>query len=414
MIAQNHERTITPDNQSEDAGHDIEYAPLALHVDFAQILEIEMRVAGHKLPPAENAIIEFLLDKQQFIRHFVIGPSFAEGMRLSLQSRLVASPGLLIEGFLACSGELGRKCGQLDLEDHVSMSRCSKAVQKLRSRNLRDLSEAPGVLALGTSILTYDHLALMNTGPLICRYTLSQIEPWYLQLSRMPEMDFELNCLVYLDIFHCLLHREIPVLRPKIRDSKVVDRYIGVCYTLLPLLYDICNVASKLKGTNSIEEVDTISRLHVLVANWQPTLPDDFASRYTTYEVVAMISQANIYRQVALLILHRLRYKFGNEDLAAKSYSESILSEIKTCHRICGQYPFKVGVSLLIAAFEATGSDSRHGFLSMLFEVGGILYRQRNDMMKDLLRYLWCERDAKEGVSWFEIISMMPKLSFIP
>lgn len=50
----------------------------------------------------------------------------------------------------------------------------------------------------------------------------------------------------------------------------------------------------------------------------------------------------------------------------------------------------------------------------MLFEVGGILYRQRNDMMKDLLRYLWCERDAKEGVSWFEIISMMPKLSFIP
>lgn len=315
LIAQNHERTITPDNQSEDAGHDIEYAPLALHVDFAQILEIEMRVAGHKLPPAENAIIEFLLDKQQFIRHFVIGPSFSEGMRLSLQSRLVASPGLLIEGFLACSGELGRKCGQLDLEDHVSMSRCSKAVQKLRSRNLRDLSEAPGVLALGTSILTYDHLALMNTGPLICRYTLSQIEPWYLQLSRMPEMDFELNCLVYIDIFHCLLHREIPVLRPKIRDSKVVDRYIGVCYTLLPLLYDICNVASKLKGTNSIEEVDTISRLHVLVANWQPTLPDDFASRYTTYEVVAMISQANIYRQVALLILHRLRYKFGNEDL---------------------------------------------------------------------------------------------------
>lgn len=65
-----------------------------------------------------------------------------------------------------------------------------------------------------------------------------------------------------------------------------------------------------------------------------------------------MFLQTNIYRKLGLLLFHRGKYPFGSEDRAAMAYSESILAEVKTCRRLSGAYPFKVGFPLLVAGFE--------------------------------------------------------------
>ncbi|KAL2813432.1 hypothetical protein BJX63DRAFT_432015 [Aspergillus granulosus] len=337
--------------------------------------------------PSESTIIEFLFSTTHFIPHFIIGPSFARSMQYSLQTRFFGSSETLLEGFLACAGEFAHRSG-LHVDNSSSpdsdsggrehkernMTRSAHAIRKLRSLHPTDLATMATMLALGTSILTYDNLAALEGASMICRYLLSQVKSWYTRLVQTPEFDFELNCLIYLDTVECLIRREVPVLRLEIREEGVVDRYVGLVYSLLPVLYDVCMLGWEVKQTGGFGcgngMLERWKGVRKKVASWQPSPPEGFMNMFTAKEVIAICTQANIYRQLGLLLLHRLRYPFGNEDIAGVAYAEAIFAEVETCERLAGEAPFKIGFPLLVAGFEVVDSAARDEQIQRHFNEG--------------------------------------------
>ncbi|KAL4819350.1 hypothetical protein BDW67DRAFT_194214 [Aspergillus spinulosporus] len=367
----------------------------------------------------EETTIQFLFSTTAFISHFTIGPSFRSKMRQSLQSRFLISPENLLEGFLACAGEFALRSGHLQIQTQAqNMSRCATAIRKLRALDPpTDLAQIRLMLALGTSILTYDQLAspaatasVHGQGAFtICRYVLSHAKPWYDPpgpLARLSEMDFEMNCLIYLDTAECLIHRQMPVLRLRPRDGSepVVDRYIGLCYSLLPLLYDVCIIGMKIRNKKE-GWLQAWEKVRNAVMQWQPSVPAEFAEMYTSKEVIGMFAHANVHRQMALLVLHRLRYRFGEEDIAAKLYSESILVESETCFQLSGEYPFQIGLPLLVAGFELSDISQREHLIKTHFAADHGLFAQPHSRMRNLLALVWTGKDTGEYVSWFDIVS---------
>ncbi|KAL5043515.1 hypothetical protein BDW71DRAFT_118737 [Aspergillus fruticulosus] len=377
----------------------------------------------------EETTIDFLFSTTAFISHFTIGPSFRNKMRQSLQSRFLISPESLLEGFLACAGEFSLRSGQLQIQTQAqNMSCCATAIRKLRALDPpTDLAQVRLMLALGTSILTYDQMAspaasvsVHGQGAfMVCRYILSHAKPWYDPpgpLARLPEMDIEMNCLIYLDTAECLIHRRIPVLRlrPRDRSEAVVDRYIGLCYSLLPLLYDVCVIGVDI-GNKKVGSLRAWEKVRDAVTEWQPSVPAGFAEMYTSKEVIGMLTQANIHRQLALLVLHRLRYRFGEEDIAAKVYSKSILSESETCFQLSGEYPFQIGLPLLVAGFELADFSQRERLIRTHFGANNGLFAQPHSRARHLLGLVWKERDTGANVSWFDVVSRkVPSFRNIP
>ncbi|KAL4751576.1 hypothetical protein BDW72DRAFT_90383 [Aspergillus terricola var. indicus] len=367
----------------------------------------------------EATTIQFLFSTTAFISHFTIGPSFRSKMRQSLQSRFLISPESLVDGFLACAGEFALRSGHLQLQTQAqNMSRCATAIRKLRALDPpTDLAQVRLMLTLGTSILTYDQMAspaaaasVYGQGAfMICRYILSHAKPWYDPpgpLAGLSEMDIEMNCLIYLDTAECLIHRRMPVLRLRPRDGSepVVDRYIGLCYSLLPLLYDTCVIGLDMKNKKD-GWLRAWEKARDAVTQWQPFVPAEFAEMYTSKEVIGMFAHANIHRRLALLVLHRLRYRFGEEDIAAKLYSESILAESETCFQLSGEYPFQIGLPLLVAGFELSDISQREHLIRTHFAANHGLFAQPHSRMRNLLALVWSEKDAREHVSWFDIVS---------
>ncbi|KAL4881747.1 hypothetical protein BJY04DRAFT_227546 [Aspergillus karnatakaensis] len=374
--------------------------------------------------PAETTILRYLLDTTSFIPHFIIGPTFAPSMQQSLQTRLSISPQLLREGFLACAGELALQSHHLALPTTLNLTRCATAICKLRALQPRHLSEVKTMLALGTAILTYDQLAEMEGkrgggASMVCRYMLSQCEPWYARfLSKMPEMDFEMNCLIYLETVECIMHRRVPVLRLAVREQGVVDRYVGVCYTLLPLLYNVCVVGNQIKEEGGWMLADgrrgKWEAVRQAISDWRPTPPSTFMLKYTATEVVCMLTQASVYRQLGLLVLHRLRYPFGVEDVAAGVYAEAIFAECASCFNVAGQYPFKIGFAIFVAGIEVLDAGKREGLIATHFGAAAGLYARSHARVRDVWRRVWKERDVRGAVSWFDIVSTVPEFRYIP
>ncbi|KAL4901433.1 hypothetical protein BDW74DRAFT_187670 [Aspergillus multicolor] len=409
--------SLTPGNENEESRE----VSVTLHRTPSPCSSMSLR-------SEEGTTIQFLFSTTAFIPHFTIGPSFRNKMRQSLQTRFLISPENLLEGFLACAGEFALRSGHLPIQTQAqNMSRCATAIRKLRSLDTpTDIAQVRIMLALGTSILTYDQLAspAVSASPqgqgasMICRYVLSHAKPWYEPpgiLALMPEMDFEMNCLIYLDTVECLLHRQIPVLRLRLREGEpVVDRYIGLCYSLLPLLYDVCMVGHEIKSQKH-GWLEAWEKARDAIGEWQPSVSPEFAETYTSKEVIGMFTQANIHRQLGLLVLHRLRYPFREEDKAATVYSETILAESETCFQLSGDYPFKVGLALLIAGFELVEPSRRERLIRTHFGANCGLSAQPHHRVRHLLNIVWGERDNGENVSWFDVLAaQVPNFRYIP
>ena len=142
---------------------------------------------------------------------------------------------------------------------------------------------------------------------------------------------------VLIDIVKCLAHREVPVIRPPLPDRIIVDRYAGVCSSLLPHLYDLCERSHALKNarldatfrytpgpSKSFTDIDQAIR------EWKPATPPCFLNDYDRRETMMMVTQAKTYCLGGLLIIYRLRYPLGVEDETAELYANSIFAEIRS------------------------------------------------------------------------------------
>ncbi|KUJ18210.1 uncharacterized protein LY89DRAFT_41780 [Mollisia scopiformis] len=295
-----------------------------------------------------------------YTRHdlFMFGPTFARDLRVAIQHAYTCSPTLLHDILMVISPAVDRAKQKPSSWNQTEINRCTTSIEKLRTARITSLYDALAIMALGQNLAAFN-LLTYNTGAIfIMQYSLTSIRPWYGQLSKDPSIDTVTITPVFWDTVHCLLKREIPIIKFYSRDPHTVDRMAGLCTTLLPILYDLCVVSHTLKHQlQSSSEINTQHLQHIeqKLRSWKPTPPPDFTTTFTPHEILKMEAQASMYRTASLLICHRLLHPIGTEDDIAISHANSILLDYARYSALVSLQ--MVTFPILLAALEVEDVD---------------------------------------------------------
>jgi hypothetical protein len=408
-----------------DSGEDGQESPpcsgLALvpETNITQEPEKHSLSVGYPLADAgslELHLLHLLLDKQDFVSHIVIGPSFADEVQKKLRNRFLKCPNVLGEAYLATSGGFLRsqyRCRP----DALDLSRAASALQKLRNIRITDCEEIPIVLSLGLCLLTFGLFLSTGLTNLICRHTLSLIKPWYSSIIGDVELEFEMLCLIQLDTTDCLIRRQVPVLKYVVQDESRVDRYTGLCSTLLPILYEVCELGYLSRQTRFEDTSLDSSRFAYLereVQNWRPSPPSHFLDRFSSHEVILMLTQAKVLQAATLLIIHRLQFPFGTDDHIAKLRAQYIFSELDLCKALTDRSPKTTLLGFLVAALEIDGSDHRRRLIHALRSGENGVYYVVDSNLADFIELVWKGRDKGSNGSFFDLLDSHPSLTVRP
>lgn len=298
---------------------------------------------------------------------FMLGNSFTHDFRKAAYAALRLSAPIMTEGYLAFLGVMTRHQNSLVLRrGEPDMCKAAKGLKRLQNVNIMHDYDAACVLFLGQAMYVFDILtaATSTTAHSIVRSSLITTKEWYPKLIQFSAMDTVVITPILVDTVECLVRREVPIIQLVIPDRIVVDRYVGLCCTLLPHLYDICERSHALKKAALDTSSETQSGVHDSFADieqtireWKPETPPLLFTQYGRHEIMIMVTQAKVYCLAALLIIHRLRYPFGVEDGPATYLANSIFSEISYFARSAARDATALPVvfPLIVAMLEIEG-----------------------------------------------------------
>ncbi|KAJ5964247.1 uncharacterized protein N7479_004123 [Penicillium vulpinum] len=352
---------------------------------------------------------------------FLIGPSFVESHhRLFVQNLLRPAPTpILRDAAVACAAVLlGDQYAQYTKTGvEIGHRRAALAVSGLRSLQIAKEQDMITALVLGVAMVTFAMHVADGQPFLISRYTLTLVKPVYHTLLAMDDpgiMDF-LMCLVTLETFECLLRSEMPTIRiGELDRCNVVDRYLGISSSLFAHLYDLCEVCNSLKaagGRMDIEMVERLGTIQDTLEKWQPSPPPDLSERFTPFEITGMLAQANVLRLAAMLIVHRLRYAFGQCDDEALQFSSALTAEIDMVLQSTGRSIPCTSLPYVVACFEITGTEARAAVLGKIHKVA-TFSRQSQLQARRSLSSIWDARDSGDRIYWFNIGDYIRKTPF--
>ncbi len=344
-----------------------------------------------------------------FIKQFV-HPSFCNQHRESLLSLLVRSRAVVQDAFVACAISLpcpGEDiCKPLDsVRLTRSHQRASKALAALRSQCAGNESDVAPCLALGVCLLTFAMRFGGNDAFAICSNVLGMVKATC-GLRPEPPADLSfLNCMVLHETSECLMRGRVPTLRLNLPEPPGgVDRYLGVCQSMLPLLYDLCQLSSDMRH-RTCESSSLRERLEALeqaVRDWQPELPSALAGDFAPTELSHLTCQAGTMQLAALLVLHRLRHPFGTEQAAALALAAGILTQLDLTTRITGRTPRCVDLPLMVACVETEDGAARARHLQTSSSIGiySHLFLRRVERWTDAV---WEVRRQRSDMLWYDL-----------
>ncbi|EIT81916.1 hypothetical protein AO1008_11272 [Aspergillus oryzae 100-8] len=142
----------------------------------------------------------------------------------------------------------------------------------------------------------------------------------------------ELLCLVFLDITESLFRARIPIIEYRVRDPYLINHHAGLCGSPLPILYRVCLLGAAIrKGSQHPVSHNCFDILREEIVAFAPSVSAATAGRFSEEEMLLLLTQANLHRNAALLILHRLRFPFGDQDDDAEFLSQTIIREMQYC-----------------------------------------------------------------------------------
>ncbi|KAH8812174.1 hypothetical protein F5884DRAFT_304396 [Xylogone sp. PMI_703] len=363
---------------------------------------------------------ECILDANQFYeanRRYLIGPTFARDFHAALQSIYFWAPAFVQHAYLAALGSMHRARNNVSTVDEVDLARGAVALHQLRTVIIRGIRDAEAVIILGQVLAAVDIFTTSTRAHLIVGHTLSIIKPWYPELAKEERLDCITITPILIDTVECLIRREVPAIKLSVRHAHQIDRTAGLCTTLIPLLYELCELSYQAKLTGSIaldsEGGDIFTEIEGRIRAWDPSTPENFSEAYLASEILVMLSQARTYRLAALLIIHRLRYPFGMNDGPAATYANLILSDLSQCLTLLkdGVKVRNSAFPLLVAMLEVPVDEE--ATLGKFEDVD-----PPSSYTANLLAFVRYVRRIKEerrftGV-WFDLVSRGPEFCVLP
>ncbi|KAE9966717.1 hypothetical protein BLS_006852 [Venturia inaequalis] len=287
----------------------------------------------------EKELLVELLGRADSFESFVVAPKFQGAEQRFLSAPLPAALPVLKDAYLACAGALKliRSGFATEEERNMSTRRASSAMITLRSLPIANSQDAALLLTLGTA------LALVTMPFIDTNFSDS-------------EAGTGQSYLVLLETMECLTHRRKPTLRIRARTLENVDRHVGLCLPILQYYHDLCVISHSMTSDNNEVYQTYLERqltdVETAIESWQPPQSDRLINDFNSTEVVNLLAQAKVYRLAGLLVGHRLRYKFGEEDGKADVLSKEIMMELDLARRITKQPTRCVTIPFIAAAVE--------------------------------------------------------------
>ncbi|KAJ1323800.1 fungal specific transcription factor domain-containing protein [Microdochium nivale] len=280
-------------------------------------------------------------------RHFMFGRNFSDEYQAAVKRLFQHSPHTMAAAYDAVLSQLDLSSMQVRDDGRAGQdlkagSDCIKALIEASS-SVTKPEDAALVMMLAQILFVYNMAIGWPAAHMVVRSSLLAIKDWYPILTKQPAFDSIVITPVLLDTIDCLVKREVPVIRLDCSDRVPIDRLLGLCATLLPLMYDLCELSHRAAHSPRTREAssphefearyrstyydDEYTAVEQQIAAWSPTWPPHFLTAYSSVEVVTMLAQARLYRASSLLILHRLRFPLGIEDRVARCHADAILNE---------------------------------------------------------------------------------------
>ncbi|KAJ5679051.1 hypothetical protein N7462_007295 [Penicillium macrosclerotiorum] len=343
---------------------------------------------------------------------FMLGSSFIPESQKTVFTILRLSAPTLTEGYLAFLGLMTRYQRSLVMrQDEPDMCKAAKGLQKLRSVKISQDYDAACTLFLGQTMYVFNVLTApdSSTAHSIVRSALMSTKQWLPRLIHFPIMDTIIMTPMLIDTVECLVRREVPIIRLPHTDRMIVDRYAGICASLLPLLYDLCECSHTMKrgvldvGVESPSGIyDRLADIEQTIIDWKPPDNPQLILKHGQYELLAMTTQASVYRLAGLLIIHRLRYPLGVEDDAARELANAIFSHMSFFEKSAAKETSALPVvfPLTLAMIEIEGPGEELWEKLSLFAVQSMSATR----LQGFIKQIRASRDSGyEGV-WFDLV----------
>lgn len=346
---------------------------------------------------------------------FMLGPSFAWGLRAAFQHSYLCSPVMLHDIIAVLWMTVKRARNNIAAWDQHYVARGAVGLQQLRTARISGVGDALAILALGQTLAAFDLLTSCNGSTSILRYSLTSIRPWYESVAKNPTLDPVIIASVFWDTLNCLVKRDIPVIKHISRDAPIVDRMAGFCTPLLPIFYDLCVASKTAKDqleAGSDVDIDVLTQIQQNIFWWRPEPPSNVADTFSDQEILKMEAQASMYRTAALLFCHRILHPIGTLDDVARELADSIMSDFSRYSALLkpGSRLQNVGFPILLAALEIQDLPKDIWGLITLSAAAPIFVAKVSAMID----WVWKERCNGSTSFLLDLIEQGPDFVVIP
>ena len=344
---------------------------------------------------------------------FLLGPTFVPRYRAAIRQSYIYSPALLGDIYDAMFNLCKRVRVDSRAFEASELAPGAMSLWKLRTTPIKGPQDAFAMMALGQTLAAFDYLTICLGPPLILRYALSAIQPWYEELSGDATFDPLIIGPIFWDTTSCLLRRQIPILRFWPRHSNLVHHMAGLCTSLLPIFHDLCAVSNHLKGGCISLWPDGSLRLQQIeqkLLSWTPETPRNFKGTFSRQEILAMEAQAQMYRLVGLLIAHRTLNPLGTGDDLASSYANAIVFELTRYRKLTGMgvQLHNVAFPIFVASLEILEIPEEVWKSIASLTLAPLCFAK----MEALRAFVWAERSAGSTSLLYDLVDEGP--SFVP
>lgn len=360
--------------------------------------------------PEEKELLMFLLSQPGSLAQYVACPSFQAWQRQLFSDQLPAALPLLKDAFLACAITVKQlQAGTaMDTDTTSSVHYILKSMDALRSLPVLSSQDAVLCHALG-GLLAFSISSAIGVGvPDICRHCLGTTTPFVGTTVSDAHNDPWKTFLILLETMDCLVYGQKPILRIQVPASVFIDCRLGLCLPLLPYYHDLCVISNSLLNTTDASILARLQKqlddIRCIVELWQPSHLDQLVEQFDSAEIVHLLAQAKLYRLGVLLVGHRLRFPFGQEDAQAEIWSKEVMMELEIVKRVTKRLMRFVTLPFIIAAVEVRDKSLRLETLERVDVCVDHYAQSLQKATKTFLSRVWNERDLNLTTRWFDSI----------